>query len=135
MRTITVPISRLEDADAVYRDWLVTLDREDKKMMAMMMYDNYSSLFGLTNTSAAAEVAQLLGVNKKRKYFVANKGAFSDYRRASYTRYVVVMDEEYRDKALEWVRGGGGGGGGVIVWRSHTLSSFCERVWLHQTTI
>ena len=47
----------VEDADAVYRDWLVTLDREDKKMMAMMIHDNYTSRFGLTNTSAAAEVA------------------------------------------------------------------------------
>ena len=90
----------LEDADAVYRDWLVTLNREDKKMMAMMLYDNYISRFGLTNTSAAAEVAQLLGFNEKtvrlwRKDFLANKGAFSDYRRGSYTRYMVVMDEEY----------------------------------------
>ena len=43
-----------EDADVVYRDWLVKLDREDKMMMAMMMHDNYTSRFGLTNTSAAA---------------------------------------------------------------------------------
>ena len=29
----------LEHTDAVYRDWLVALDREDKKMMAMMLHD------------------------------------------------------------------------------------------------
>lgn len=55
----------LEDTNAVYRDWLVTLDREDKKMIAMIIYDNYTSRFGLTNTSAAVEVAQLVGLNEK----------------------------------------------------------------------
>ena len=124
----------LEDADAVYRDWLVTLDREDKKMMAMMMYDNYSSRFGLTNTSAAAEVAQLLGVNEKtmrlwRKDFLANKGAFSDYRRGSYTRYVVVMDEEYRDKALEWVRANS------FVKGSPNLTAARFRIWVNDVLL
>lgn len=98
-----------EDSDAVYRDWLLKIDREDKMMMAMMMHDNYTSRFGLTNTSAAAEVSLLLGLNEKtirlwRKDFITNRGAFSEYQRGSYARYVVVKDEEYRDKALEWCR-------------------------------
>lgn len=54
----------LEDEDAVYWDWLETLNRKDKKMMAMKMH-NYTSRFGLTNTSPAAEVVQLLGLNEK----------------------------------------------------------------------
>ena len=33
--------------------------------MAMVLHDNYTSRFGLTNTSAAAEVAQLLGFNEE----------------------------------------------------------------------
>ena len=69
---------RLEDA-GVYQHWLATLERDDVKMMAMMLHDNYTSRFGLTKTSAAAEVAQLLGFNNKtmrlwRKDFLANKG-------------------------------------------------------------
>ena len=53
-----------EDADAAYQDWIVTMD---VKMMAMMLHDNCTSRFGLTNMSAAAdhEVAQLLGFNEK----------------------------------------------------------------------
>ena len=71
-----------EDA---YEDWLATMDREDVKMMAMMLHDNYTSRFGLTHTSPAAEVAQLLGFNKKtirlwKKGFLANKGEFSEYQ-------------------------------------------------------
>lgn len=98
----------LEDAASAYQDWLVTLDREDVKMMALMLHDNYTSRFGLTNVSAAAEVAQLLGLNEKtirlwRKDFFTNKGEFSEYRRGSYARYTIFRDEEYRDIALEWV--------------------------------
>ena len=33
--------------------------------MAMVLHDNYTSRFGLTNTSAAAEVAHLLGFNEE----------------------------------------------------------------------
>ena len=74
-----------EDADAAYQDWLLSVDSEDMKMMALMLHDNYTSRFGLTNTSAAAEVAQLLGFNEKtirvwRKDFYVNKGEFSEYR-------------------------------------------------------
>ena len=53
------------------------MDREDVKMMAMMLHNNYTSRFGLTHTSAAAEVAQLLGFNKKtiRKISWRTKGS------------------------------------------------------------
>ena len=76
--------------------------------MAMMLYDNYTSHFGLTNTSAAAEVTLLLSLNDKtiilwRKYFLANKGEFPEYKRVPYARYTILMDEEYHDIALEWV--------------------------------
>ena len=74
----------LEDAGTAYQDLLATIDREDVKMMAMMLHDNYTSRLGLTNTST--EVAQLLGVNEKT--------IRSD---------TILMDEEYRDTALEWV--------------------------------
>ena len=43
----------------------MTVDREDLKMMAMMLHDNYVERFGLTMTAAAGEVGQLLGVNEK----------------------------------------------------------------------
>lgn len=86
--TVSVPILTVEDANAIYQDWLVKLDKEDKKMMEMMIYNNYTSRFGLTNTSVSSKVTQLVGLNEKtirlwRKDFLANKGAFSDYRMGS----------------------------------------------------
>lgn len=68
-----------------------------------MLHDNYVARFGLTKT---AEVGLLLGYNEKtirlwRKNFIINKGEFSEYRQGKYTH---LDNEEYRDKALEWVR-------------------------------
>ena len=37
----------LEDARTCYDDWLHTVGKEDVQMMAMMMYDNYITRFGL----------------------------------------------------------------------------------------
>ena len=98
-----------EDADGVYQDWLVGVDRDDVKMLALMVHDNYTERFGLTNTAAAAEVGLLLGFNEKtirrwRKDFYTNKREFSEYRRGKYVRYAVLEDEEYRDMTLEWIR-------------------------------
>ena len=58
---------------------------------------------------SAAEVTLVLGYNEKTirlwwKDFIINKGEFSEYRRGKYTRSVVLDNEAYRDKALEWVR-------------------------------
>ena len=124
---------RLEDV-GVYQDWLAILDREDVKMMAMMLHDNYTSRFGLTKTSTAAEVVQLLGFNNKtmrlwRKDFLANKGEFSEYRRGSYARYTILMDEEYRDTALEWVRAN------TFVKGSPNLTASRFRVWVNNVLL
>ena len=83
----------------------MTIDREDVKMTAMLLHDNYTSHFGLTNTPVAVEVALLLGLNEKtirlwRKGFLANKVEFSEYKRGLYAHYTIMMDEQYRDTAL-----------------------------------
>ena len=100
---------REDEADAIYQDWLVTVDREDIKMMSLMLHDNYVNRFGLTKTAASAEVGLLLGFNEKtirlwRKDFIQNKGEFSEYQRGKYARYIILDDEEYKDMALQWVR-------------------------------
>lgn len=97
-----------DDAAGVYQDWLCTVERDDQKMMALMFHDNYVESFGLTKSTAAAEVGLLLGYNEKTirlwwKDFIGNKGEFSEYRRGRYTHYIVLDDETYRDKTLEWV--------------------------------
>ena len=98
-----------DDARACYDDWLVTLPKENMKMMAMMLYDSYIERFGLLQTKAAAEVALLLGINEKtvrrwRYDWIDNKGSFSESSKGKYKRYIVIDDEEYRDKALKWIR-------------------------------
>ena len=80
----------------------------DKLKLAMIMYDNYINRFGLTKTAAGQEVGLLLGINDKtvrlwRKDFLSN-GNFDEDNRGRYRRYCIVMDEQYRDTALEWVR-------------------------------
>ena len=54
-----------EEILSVYEDWINELEREDLKMLAMLMYDNYRKRFGLLNTSTAKEVALCLGMGEK----------------------------------------------------------------------
>ena len=98
-----------DDARACYDDWLVTLPKENVQMMAMMLYDSYIERFGLLHTKAAEEVALLLSVNEKtirrwRYDWIDNKGSFSESSKGKYKRYIVIDDEEYRDKTLKWIR-------------------------------
>ena len=92
-----------------YEDWLFHLERDDKKMLAMLLYDNYVDRFKLLKTAAAAEVSSLLRISERtvrqwRKDFVSNGGEFSEYRRGKYQRYVILDDEEYKEMAVTWVR-------------------------------
>lgn len=74
-----------------------------------MLYDSYIERFGLLQTKAAEEVVLLLGVNEKtirwwRYDWIDNNGSFSASSKGKYKRYVAIDDEEYRDKALKWIR-------------------------------
>ena len=86
-----------EELQGVYDDWIFSLDREDRKMMAMMLYDNYITVFGIQKTAAAVEVSRLLGVSERtvrmwRQDFVSNGGEFREYGRGRYERFVVIED-------------------------------------------
>ena len=54
-----------EEISSVYMDWINKLEREDLKMLAMLMYDNYRKWFGLLKTSTAKKVALYLGMGEK----------------------------------------------------------------------
>ena len=97
-----------DEISAVYCDWINDMERADKQKVAMMMYDNYINRFGLTKTGAAKEVGLLLGINDKtvrlwRKDFLIY-GDFNEDYRGTHKRYCVVMDEQYRDTSLQWIR-------------------------------
>ena len=86
------------DANELYKEWLSSVERNDVKMMAMMLYDRFFGHWRFTKTSAAAEVGEILGLNEKtvrswRKDFYLNKGEFSEYLRGSYERFIVLNDE------------------------------------------
>jgi len=95
-----------DDFQGGYEDWVY---REDQKMLAMMLYDNYISRFGLLKTATAVEVGLNLGVGDKTvrlwcQYFIANGGEFSEYQQGKYERYIIIEDEEYKEMALTWIR-------------------------------
>ena len=98
-----------EEKSSIYKDWISEMNRNDMKKMAMMLYDNYVERFGLQKTPSAQEVALFFGVSDKtvrlwRKDFLRSGEDFLAESRGKYTRYHVVMDEEYRDLVLDWVR-------------------------------
>ena len=39
-----------EEISSVYSDWIDEMEREDLKMLAMLLYDNYRKRFGLLKT-------------------------------------------------------------------------------------
>ena len=98
-----------DEFQGVYDDWIFGLDRDDRKMMAMFMYDNYMQRFDMRKTAAAVEVGQALGISDKtirlwRRDFISNGGEFHDYGRGKYERYVIIDDAEYKEMALGWIR-------------------------------
>ena len=63
---------------------------------------------GQQKTEGAKEVGLFFGVSDKtvrlwRKEFLCNDGEFLGDSRGKHVRYQVMFDEEYRDKALEWI--------------------------------
>ena len=54
-----------EEIRGIYEDWIFSLNRDDHKMMAMMMYDCFMTQFGLLKTAASVEVGQVLHVSDK----------------------------------------------------------------------
>ncbi len=133
-----------EEIQGSYEDWLFSLDRDDKKMMAMMLYDNYMSRFGLLKTAAAVEVGLVLGISDKtirmwRRDFLSNGGEFSEYQRGTYARYIVLEDEEYKKMALEWIRSNSSVKGRpnmtAVIFRSWVVSVLLPQVKLHHPQV
>jgi len=72
-----------DEVSTTYSDWISEMQQSDKQKIAMMVYDNYISRFGLTKTGAAKEVGFLFGISDRtvrfwRKDFLTNDGDFSE---------------------------------------------------------
>ena len=136
--------SLCEDIQGVYEDWIFSLNRDDKKMLAMMLYDNYATQFGLRKTAAAVEVGLTLGVSDKmiriwHRDFISNGGQFSEYQRGKYERYIVIDDEEYKEMALIWIRLNSSVKGRPNMtaadFRTRVISTFLPQVKLHHPQV
>ena len=98
-----------EDKTSIYSDWIGEMNRTDMQKESMMLYDNYLERFGLQKTPSAQEVALFFVISDKtvrrwRKDFLRNGEDFLVESRGKHLRYQVMMDEEYRDLTLDWIR-------------------------------
>ena len=78
-----------EDSAAIYRDWIGEMSRVDKQRIAMILYDNYTTRFGLLKVPAAKEVALFLGicettVMRWRKEFLTSSKQYGEDSRGKY---------------------------------------------------
>lgn len=133
-----------EDILSAYEDWLFNLGRDDRKMLAMLLYDKYVTKFKMLKTEAAEEVGSILGVSEKtirlwRKDFVTSGGEFSEYRRGSYERYAIFADEEYKEMAMTWIQANNNVKGRpnmtAPMFRSWVVSTLLPQVRLHHPQV
>ena len=62
------------DIKEVYRDCVFGLNKDDRKMMiVMMLYDKYTTQFDQSKTTKAVEVTQVLDINEKKHLKVASR--------------------------------------------------------------
>ena len=119
-----------KDISAIYNDRISAMKRIDEQKMAMMLYDNYVERMGFQKTEAVKEVGLFLGVNDQtfrswRREFLCS-GEFSEDNRGKHARHQGLIDEDYRDIALDWVRNHSSVKGKPNM----TASDFCE--WINK---
>lgn len=122
------------DYDSLFGDWISEMGRIDLQRVAMMLYNDYQTNFGLMKTGAARKVASFLKISEKtvrswRKEFLMDPDGYGEEHRGKHLRYQLINDEQYRDQALEWVRNNNN----VTGQKNMTASDFCS--WLNSTLL
>lgn len=97
-----------KDIQSEWKDWLKQQQKENIKMMSIMLTDTFINRFGLTKCGVAKETALFLGVNEKtiriwRKDFFKNRGTFSESKQGVHVRPYILDDEQLQHKAATWV--------------------------------
>ena len=113
-QTSTLKRPRLQDISTMafepLQEWLDNLPRDDLQNVALLLYSNLSTKFGLQKTDTAATVAEFLHKSERtiRRWiddFVTNGGHFSDTQQGHYIRNNTLMsNEELCEKARVYVR-------------------------------
>ena len=97
------------DYKLMYCNWMAEMSRLDQQRIAMMLYDNYRERFGKLKSNAAHEVASFFGISEDGVHLEEvilrrSRRFFCVENRGKYLRYRAIVDEEYKDRVLEWVR-------------------------------
>ena len=122
------------DYDSLFEDWISEMGRIDQQRVAMMLYNDYQTNFGFMKTAAAWKVTSFLKISEKtvrswRKEFLKDLDEYGEERRGKHLRYQVINDEQYCDKALEWVRNNNN----VIGQKNMTANDFHS--WVNSTLL
>ena len=117
------------------QDWVTTLDRDDKKSLAMLLCFIFVNEFSFTETRAAETAGKIINKNDKtirrwRTDLIANNGTFSDSKQGRYQRSGVLWaDEEMSKQASEYVRMNASVKGKP----NHTVPEFCK--WVNKSLL
>ena len=90
--------------------WIATLDRDDKKSLAMLLCYALVKEFSFTETRAAVFTAKIINKSEKtvrlwRTDLITNNGTFSKSKQGRYERYGVLWSsEELNKETAEYVR-------------------------------
>ena len=85
------------DASELYKEWLSTVERNDVKMMATMLYDRFLEHWHFTKTSRSWRNT---GPQRKTISLLEKRILLE----GSYECFIVLNDEESQKLALDWVR-------------------------------
>ena len=90
-------------------DWMVSLRLDQRKMLGVILMENFKTRMKLNAKDAATEAGSVVGFNEKtvcryRNDFFQNKGHFTIHLQGKYERHCVYHDEALNHKAAEWVR-------------------------------
>lgn len=92
------------------QDWIVTIDKNDEKSLAMLLCFSFMKEFAFTESRAAETTAKIINKADKtsrhwRTDLITNDGNFSESKQGKYQRSGVLWcDEELTKEAREYVR-------------------------------
>ena len=123
-----------DKAQGCFDDWMISLPSQDRKMLAVSLYQTFMKQQKMKATDAAREAASFVGFNERtvRKYnddFFTNRGQFPETKRGKYTQQCLLSNETLRLEAAMWVRENAYQKGAANM----TAASFCQ--WVNETLL
>ena len=123
-----------DKAQGCFDDWMISLPSQDRKMLAVSLYQTFMKRQKMKATDAAREAASFVGFNERtvRKYnddFFTNRGQFPETKRGKYTWQCLLSNEILRLEAAMWVQENAYQKGAANM----TAASFCQ--WVNEALL